>query len=329
MVCSCLLETRALLFNHFTALNCGALDFYLHFLTFSMMGGKNSPLARTGSWFKPELRNRDYASLGDAYNDDRYDQLTRKWNQDTAWKASSDRKDPSDDRYLTFLKQASKNKWIHLRLLADFMQIGRIPRDWENAFIPDNQQERWAQANICVLEYSQSAVETRYITSNGKIPLKIEDLRSKLHEHTSKDASFRLYVVEDLSRNVIETLGTEFGIEPDFFRAHIVDYAWYNTRDRWREAQPLEVVRGRRNWFQVRYVTTRYFEKKADFVQASDEAKDFNILRRPDDDQSKGWWDSKEAVVALTRSRATFWLKPKGPQNSTAIGKALITPLLQ
>lgn len=39
----------------------------------------------------------------------------------------------------------------------------------------------------------------------------------------------RLFVVEDLSRNVIEALGNHFKIDPSFFREHIVDYAWYNT----------------------------------------------------------------------------------------------------
>jgi len=43
---------------------------------------------------------------------------------------------------------------------------------------------------------------------------------------------FGLYVVEDLSSDVIEVLGSGLEIEPSFFRAHIVDYVWYNVRDR-------------------------------------------------------------------------------------------------
>lgn len=285
-----------------------------------MMGGRRLPLTRTGSWFKPELLKKDYGSHGDAYDDSKYEELAKEWNLDTAQKS---------DRYLTFVKQASKNKWIHLRLLADFMQIGRIPRDWGQPLVSNKleQQERWSRASISALEYSQGGVKMIPIASRKSKGLDIGTLRTKLNSGYSPDASFRLYVVEDLSRNVIEALGTEFNIDPDFFRAHIVDYAWYNVRDRWREAQPLELARGRRNWFQLRYVTTRYFENKDEFKRAGDEAKTFNILRRPDDDHSKGWWDSEEAVVALTRCRATFWLKPKGPQNSTAIGKDTHQPL--
>lgn len=47
----------------------------------------------------------------------------------------------------------------------------------------------------------------------------------------NKSVRTRLFVVEDLSRNVIEALGNHFKIDPSFFREHIVDYAWYNTSE--------------------------------------------------------------------------------------------------
>lgn len=287
------------------------------------MTSNSIPSPRRVSWFRPELRNKDYGTLGDAYDDENYQKLTENWNVDAT------ERDSTEQRYLTFVKQASNDKWIHLRLLADFMQIGSIPRDWKPPFRPNDaqgrleQKKRWGRTNICVLEYPQTKgpVRERRITATQGGYLNTEDLRRELHRDVSEDASFRLYVVEDLSRNVVEALGSEFGIDPDFFRAHIVDYSWYNVRDRWREAQPLERLRGRRSWFQLRYVTTRYFERRDQFEEAERETKDFNILRRLDDDKSKGWWDSKEAVVALMRARATFWLKPKGPRDETAIGK--------
>lgn len=107
-------------------------------------------------------------------------------------------------------------------------------------------------------------------------------------------------------------------IEPDFFRAHIVDYAWYNVRDRWRDPPGLDIVRRHSNWTQLRYVTPRYFQTGNDFKEAHEEVKQFNISRRPDNDDSNGaWWDEVGAVVGLTRSRATFWL-PKDPSPSGA-----------
>jgi hypothetical protein len=139
--------------------------------------------------------------------------------------------------------------------------------------------------------------------------------------NTLKDIQFRLYVVEDLSRDVIEVLGSGLGIEPSFFRAHIVDYAWYNVRDRWRDLPTLNVDSRQQNWIQLRYVTARYFESGNDFKKAEKEAEEFNILRRPDDDLSnKSWWDKEGAKVGLTRARVTFWLKPSHTTGIPAIG---------
>jgi hypothetical protein len=105
-----------------------------------------------------------------------------------------------------------------------------------------------------------------------------------------------------------------------------MDFAWYNIRDRWRDPPLLDIVRHRQNWMQLRYVTSRYFDtnkkdSQEDFHHAAKEAVGFNILRRVDDDLSnKSVWDKPRAIVGLTRSRATFWLQPKGTQQSTPVG---------
>jgi hypothetical protein len=279
-------------------------------------------------WFDPKLRNKNYDDFGDAYDDSKYNELaSKKWNIEPT----------NDQNYLRFVKQASKSQWIHLRLLADFMQIGKIPRDWKDG-LPGKFED---SVKIRVLEYfqgNQQQPDSKHVidTTNSKPGCDIKKLRDQIRTRKTDGASFRLYVVQDLSSDLIEVLGTEFGIEPDFFRAHIADYAWYNIRDRWRDNHPLELVRRRRNWLQIRYVTTRYFEDEDGFKKAVAEAKEnFNILRRPDDDKSRGWWDisgpegsstqCRSAVVALTRSRATFWLKPKTAENESATSIGAVT----
>lgn len=286
------------------------------------MGNSTSTrLQERERWFDKRLRNKDYGDFGDAYDDSKYDDLAQKWNKETQ----------HGQDYLRFVKQASKEQWIHLRVLADFMQIGKMPRDWKNAR-PDSGKK---SIKIRVLEYFEDDQKSEAMhsidTGQCKPGSETESLQGQLKANTTDGASFRLYVVEDLSADVIELFGTMFEIEPDFFRAHIVDYAWYNIRDRWRDNQPLELVRRRRNWWQIRYVAARYFEDEEGLNQAATEAKDnFNILRRPDNDKSRGWWDisgpssashrCKSAAVALTRSRATFWLKPNVAEKETAIG---------
>lgn len=39
----------------------------------------------------------------------------------------------------------------------------------------------------------------------------------------------RLFVVEDLSREVIEALGEHFDVDPSFFQAHLVDFSSWRT----------------------------------------------------------------------------------------------------
>lgn len=281
------------------------------------------------TWFRPELRNKKYDDFGDAYDDDKYDALAEKWHVEPT----------KTNNYLIFVKQASKEHWIHLRLLADFMQIGRIPRDWkkerEKLQGGESRDSIWAKANVRRLSYSRSvtaAVQKHVIVIEGGHENPQTKVQNKEHETDDpSQVSLRLYVLEDLSRNVIEAFGTKLGIEPDFFRAHIAEYAWYNVRDRWRGNHPLELVRHRRNWLQIRYVTARYFEDDGSFKNAVTYADDnFNILRRLDNDESKAWWDIpkpggsgnqvKPAIVALTRCRATFWLKSKATEDEAAIG---------
>jgi len=175
---------------------------------------------------------------------------------------------------------------------------------------------RFEKTNIGLLEYS-STVSLQRLTTPQALSWALE--RGRSH---GGDVRLRLFVVEDLSRDVIENLGSHFDIEPDFFREHIVDYAWYNVRDPWRNPPNLKIVSRQQHWFQVRYVTSRYFDTPDSFKRGFEESQTFNVLRRPDDDQNnKAFWDKKEAIVGMTRSRASFWLKQADGPNNPAVGK--------
>ncbi|KAJ2999171.1 hypothetical protein NUW58_g85 [Xylaria curta] len=277
------------------------------------------------SWWRPELKSNQYDVFGDAYNDVMYKALVQ------AWHATP---------YLNWVKRLSESGWIHLRLLADFMFIGATPQRWgdldpkrgSDQELPTGddierrtaeRKRRVAKTKVCVLDYHSEEVKKELFTS-------AEKLKTSLGSDIPDEVEFRLYVVEDLSRDVIEALGQKFKIEPDFFRAHIVDFAWYNVRDRWRNPPLLDIVSRHQNWMQLRYVTARYFDIDekgvSSFTKASEEAASFNILRRVDDDLSnKSYWDKEGAIVGLTRSRATFWLQPEKDKHSR-VGILLLDP---
>lgn len=82
------------------------------------------------------------------------------------------------------------------------------------------------KTRVCLLDYPRDP--------NKKISREefndSEELKEKIQAVKDNDDSvkFRLWVVEDLSREVIEMLGNHYDIDPSFFREHILDFVWYN-----------------------------------------------------------------------------------------------------
>ncbi|KAI1435797.1 hypothetical protein GGR50DRAFT_288608 [Xylaria sp. CBS 124048] len=278
-------------------------------------------------WYRPKLKAANYAVVGDAYAN--HDEFAEKW--------AVDQSSP----YLTWVKNLSKSEWIHLQPLADFMSIGTMPHHWpdlaldppqlsasERASRKENQRERIERTNVRVLDYYPAEVKKTAYTSATALRESLGWAGGGHEEDPS--LQFRLYVVEDLSRDVIEMLGTKFNVEPDFFRAQIADFAWYNVCDRWRIPPLLDITSRSQNWLQLRYVTARYFRSKESFQSSFKQADAFNVLRRVDDDLSnKSAWDEPDAIVGLTRSRAALWLQPEPILKEPRIGILLLDPTVK
>ncbi|KAI0439765.1 hypothetical protein F4803DRAFT_568115 [Xylaria telfairii] len=270
-------------------------------------------------WFRPKLRTKDYESFGDAYDDGRNETIREPWKVT----------DPKP--YLEYVQKISHD-WIQFRLLRDFMEIGADPQKWPDLSDPgsatsNSRSERIQRTKVRVLDYfSNEVVENKAGNINSARDL--QQFLEKDAEGIADDHRFRLYVVEDLSRDVIEALGSKFNIEADVFRSHIVDYAWYNVRDRWRDPPVLSIVGQHQNWIQLRYVTVRYFSPTT-FDNGNEQAERFNIGRRVDEDLCKAWWDQEGAKIGLTRSRATYWVSPKRPNSRCRIGVLLLDPTVK
>lgn len=196
-----------------------------------------------------------------------------------------------------------------LGILADFMEVGTNPLRFKK-LTQQQREERWAKTNVCRLDYPKDngdVVEKRFTKS--------QELRTALEGEAKgwndSNIQFRLYVVEDLSRDVIELLGDRYDVDPAFFREHILDFSWFNVRDPWKDSPNLVKDSRNQSWTQIRYVTARYFENVKSFERGEREAADWNVQRRPDRDFNSSFWDKPEAVVSQTRSRASFWLKRK------------------
>lgn len=96
----------------------------------------------------------------------------------------------------------------------------------------------------------------------------------------------------------------------------------YNCRDPWVELPDLQVIARGRNFFQLRYLQTRYFKNNEQYVAATREAGKFNVLRRLDRDKNhNNVLDEKGACVGLVRSRVSFWWKPAEAGKCGAVGE--------
>jgi len=186
------------------------------------------------------------------------------------------------------------------------MEVGTAPDRWKKLNSPENKNvrdKRISRTKVTRLDYLQSG------TTSKRDYKEISTITESIKEEATEGTIFQLYVIEDLSRDIIELFGSTFDIEPHFFREHIFDQAWYNTRD--KPAYPprfKKLVREQR-WFQVRYSTSRYFESSSEFKKATEQAEGFNVSRRPDDDtNNRAIWDDKDAMVSITRTRTSFWL---------------------
>jgi hypothetical protein len=201
------------------------------------------------------------------------------------------------------------------------MEVSTTPLRWKDLRTKTKgkevNEEREARAN------RTNVTRLDYLESGGVAEKKCET-PDQLIDALNEDAGerqLRLFVVEDLSRDVIEALGDNLDIEPAFFREHIVDYAWCNIRDRWQDPPNLHIAARRQRWLQLRYVTARYYKTTESFARGVEDAERFNVFRRLDDDSNnKAVWDDKGAIVGLIRTRASFWLRHADSEKG-AVGK--------
>ena len=180
----------------------------------------------------------------------------------------------------------------------------------------EDKEERASRTKVTTLDFRPGAPVTRVNYSN------IGDLSAGLtSKHGHDNVHVRLFVVEDLSRDVIEELGARFDVDPLFFRGHISDYTWSNTRDPWVELPDLDITARNRSYAHVRYVQTRYFRNDTSLREARLEAGHFNVLRRVDQDGN--WVDGADlpgSDVGLVRSRMSLWIRPNKKHESGILG---------
>ncbi|KAL8722464.1 MAG: hypothetical protein Q9225_001086 [Loekoesia sp. 1 TL-2023] len=235
---------------------------------------------------------------------------------------ASSNDEPKSTPYLHYIDLLTDNGWPQLRYLADWMRVTTAPPKWRFLSRQD-MHERATRVNITLLEF-HTDLNTRHDI------MTTEHLASLLPNLSvdGKDVAARLFVVEDLSRDVVEMLGSHLDVDPMFFRGHISDYTWYNIRDPWIELPEMDMVLRAKSYFHIRYPHTRYFRHPKSYARARLETGGFNVLRRVNRD---GNWipgvDIPSSDVGMVRSSMSFWVQPQitGVVNAILLVDPLIT----
>ena len=194
------------------------------------------------------------------------------------------------------------------------MRVTTAPPKWQ-LLSTEDKKERASRVKVALLDFRADSVTRLDVTTAAQL----SELSS--NSPTAHDGLLsRLFVVEDLSRDMIEILGLNLDVDPMFFRRHISDYIWYNTRDPWTELPDVDFVARKRPYFQASYSPTKYFRTRRSFSLARLEAGGFNVLRRIDRDAI---WvpgaDIPGSDVGMVRSKISFWVQPRKEKSSDPV----------
>jgi hypothetical protein len=197
------------------------------------------------------------------------------------------------------------------------MEVSTTPIKWKVLGIQDI-EERAKKVKVTVIEYTDPPGKPTKTQINDT-----EALHSYLTS-TAEPAYARLFVVEDLSRDLIEALGARYDVDPQYFRSHIEDYLWNKEDDPFTDLNCLPHHARTRNYFNVRYMRPRYFESEQTIQEGKSQLGHWNVLRSMDEDLSwrlRAINKPKGPTVGLVRSKTALWIRENKENHPGVLGK--------
>jgi hypothetical protein len=231
----------------------------------------------------------------------------------------------SEYPYYAGLKPSEKVRQSHsLQFLAWWMEVGRdsVFRDSLERS-KDKREERWKRTAVTVVEHKST---TPFPTEFKDI----ENLKGALqvmpattfHPLPSDGPSVKVLIVEDLSRNVIEFLGSRFKVNPSFFVAYIGNRGSYAVSGNKGCISVPSVTP--QQWFQIQNVRLRYHQSRESFQDACANAMAFNVYRMPSHGISKT--QSSKECFSVTNTLTSIWMGKDREHPCGTIGIVLVDP---
>jgi hypothetical protein len=229
--------------------------------------------------------------------------------------------------------KALSSSYRSLQYLADWMQVGTSPIRWASVKRSQHGSVGYlGKMRITLLDYiDKRPLVVSYINTfdHLKEALATEPENSIPTRPRTDTQCLKLFVVEDLSRMVIEMLGTRFGIDPLFFREQIEDSNWQGVRDPWATLPNLTSNTKRRQWFRLLNVRLRYHRTAASFNIAQQQAGSWNVRRQPEDDGNHFEHQGGDgAIVSILRTRTTIWVGNDKACSDAPVGIVLVDPTI-
>jgi len=178
------------------------------------------------------------------------------------------------------------------------------------------------KTNVTIVEHMPNTKPT-FISVD-----KVEGLRIALSDEGTASQSplgtaqptMRLYIVEDLSTDVVELLGSRYNIDPLFFSTQ------YNFRGyRYRglsEALRLQVSKKNRKWFHIDNVRIHWdISQSFSWGPEDDNTQNFNIVRDLDSHHT----GRGQEYISILSTRTAFWLGKDG-EGGPLVGIVLLDP---
>lgn len=118
-------------------------------------------------------------------------------------------------------------------------------------------------------------------------------------------------------------IGSLYNVPPEFFRGHLDDYLFHNTRDPW--AQHPRLTDLTESYVNLLYLRARYYTNEEDFEEAEFETGTWNVTRRLDSDRSRkrlmyGLLDAPGSSIALLRAKISLYVGGEGGDGANTIG---------
>jgi hypothetical protein len=143
----------------------------------------------------------------------------------------------------------------------------------------------------------------------------------------AQEWTLTMFLVEDLSTDVVESFGSRFGIDPLFFGNHFNNLPLqvnYRSKRTSYEPMRLNATKISRDWFTLENVRLLEYDDLGAKMEARSYTRDFNMVRIlgycPWGDESDGWHN------LLVPTKTSFWIDKDGHNHDAIVVIILMDP---